>query len=481
MKENKVYLIRTFILILFLIPLFLSFSVILGIFIGWQFFKIFEMVLLLIPGYFYARKIKLPENAAIRYLPMFMSLMYTSIFWIITMFLSKGVYKSNFFNIYFISHFQYFLFTILFNLININYLMFIFPVIVNILFIISFSIGSRKNSIKILGGKMKALKMGIITLIFVSIGIFQITAKTKEVLGADYKTDSVRDEIDLYQYKPFSENNKLYVFKESPNLVIDSNYPVLDGATAGYPIYAAAVQGIYKGLDEDNIEKYVQCNTTPTAYERLINKEVDAIFVAEPSKKQLEMAESKGVKLKLIPIGREAFVFFVNKKNKVNNLSVGEIQSIYTKKITNWKSVGGKSKKIMPFQRPENSGSQTVMVNKIMKGTEISTPLREEYSQFMGGIIDRVADYRNYEEAIGYSFRYYASGMNKNENIKLLAIDGTEPTAENIKNGKYPYIVNVYLVTREDVRNPNLDSLINWFLSEQGQKMIESIGYVGVK
>ena len=193
------------------------------------------------------------------------------------------------------------------------------------------------------------------------------------------------------------------------------------------------------------------------------------------------MAESKGVKLKLVPIGREAFVFFVNKKNKVNNLSVEEIQGIYTKKITNWKSVGGRSKKIMPFQRPENSGSQTIMVNKIMKGTEISTPLREEYSEFMGGIIDRVADYRNYEEAIGYSFRYYASGMNKNENIKLLAIDGIEPTAENIKNGKYPYIVNVYLVTREDVKNPNLDSLINWLLSAQGQEMIESIGYVGVK
>ena len=71
--------------------------------------------------------------------------------------------------------------------------------------------------------------------------------------------------------------------------------------------------------------------------------------------------------------------------------------------------------------------------------------------------------------------------MNKNENIKLLAIDGIEPTAENIKNGKYPYIVNVYLVTREDVKNPNLDSLINWLLSAQGQEMIESIGYVGVK
>ncbi|MBP9477263.1 MAG: substrate-binding domain-containing protein [Sebaldella sp.] len=326
---------------------------------------------------------------------------------------------------------------------------------------------------------MKLFSVFLVTLVLMGIGIFQIEARKRVVLGADYKIESVKDEVDLDQYFPFGTNNKLYTFKQAPNLAINDNYPLLDGATAAYPIYAAAVQGIYKGLNVDNVEKYVQCNTTPTAYERLMNKEVDAIFVAEPSKKQLEMAKSKGVKLKLIPIGREAFVFFVNKKNKVNSLSVTEIQGIYTKEITNWKSVGGKNKRIMPFQRPENSGSQTIMENKIMKGIQLAKPLREEYSQFMGEIVDRVADYRNYDEAIGYSFRYYASGMNKNENIKLLAINGIEPTAENIRNGKYPYTVDVYLVTREDVKNPKLDSLINWFLSKQGQEMVESVGYVG--
>ena len=221
MKENKVYIMRTLILVLFLIPLVLSLLTGLAVFKGMLFLIICEIVLLLMPGYFYARKIKLPENAAIRYLPMFMSLMYTSILWIITMFVSKGVYDSNLFNIFIISHFQYISFTTLFKLTSDNYLMFVFPLIVNVLFIISFSIGTRKNNIKVLGGKMKVLKMGIITLIFISIGIFQITAKAKEVLGADYKTDSVRDEIDLYQYKPFSENNKLYVYRNKPIKSID--------------------------------------------------------------------------------------------------------------------------------------------------------------------------------------------------------------------------------------------------------------------
>lgn len=47
----------------------------------------------------------------------------------------------------------------------------------------------------------------------------------------------------------------------------------------------------------------------------------------------------------------------------------------------------------------------------------------------MGGVISEVATYRNYSSAIGYTFRYFATGMKPNDNIKLLAIDGAAPVA----------------------------------------------------
>ena len=98
----------------------------------------------------------------------------------------------------------------------------------------------------------------------------------------------------------------------------------------------------------------------------------------------------------------------------------------------------------------------------------------------MGGIINQVADYRNYSNAIGYSFRYYATGMKKNENIKLLSIDGIEPAKENIRSGSYPFTVSVYIITREDVKNPELEKLIEWFLGSEGQELIENVGYVSL-
>ena len=54
-----------------------------------------------------------------------------------------------------------------------------------------------------------------------------------------------------------------------------------------------------------------------------------------------------------------------------------------------------------------------------------------------------------------------------------------EPTVENIRNGAYPFTIDVYAVTAGSA-NENTDALIAWILSEQGQEFIEICGYVGI-
>jgi phosphate transport system substrate-binding protein len=236
-------------------------------------------------------------------------------------------------------------------------------------------------------------------------------------------------------------------------------------------------QALYAGLDSTTVDNYVQCTNTRNAYTRLINAETDIFFGAEPSVQQREAAKKQGVELTLTPIGKEAFVFFVNAANPVSSLTLKEIQGIYLKEIVNWKEVGGNAEKIMPFQRPENSGSQTIMLAKVMNGLPLPPPLWEEYSGGMGDMISEVAAYRNYSSAIGYSFRYFATGMKPNPNIKLINIDGIAPSVENIRSGVYPFTVDVYAVTA-GTANANAEKLIQWILSEQGQNFIETCGYV---
>lgn len=286
-------------------------------------------------------------------------------------------------------------------------------------------------------------------------------------------------EVDMDHYMPFREGSKLAELSEPSALKLTSELPRLDGATALYPLYAAFAQAVYPEQEYSYKDSEVMVNTTPEAYENLIAGEVDLIFAAAPSEPQKAAARRNGLELKLTPIGREAFVFFVNSDNPVQGLTTEQLLGIYSGEITNWSEVGGENKEIRAFQRPEGSGSQT-MLQKIMEGRELAEAPSEDVVSGMGGIIQRTADYRNHKNALGFSFLYYATEMVRNGDIRLLEMDGVVPNRETIANGGYPLASEFYAVTAGS-DNPNVDKLIEWVLSPQGQELIEKTGYTPVE
>ncbi len=287
----------------------------------------------------------------------------------------------------------------------------------------------------------------------------------------------IKNEVEWMNYLPFQENEILAKLEEPSTLKFKptDKLPTLDGATALFPLYSTFVQATYPQINYELDNSFLFCSTTSEAYKSLIKGEVDIIFVAGPSQQQIDMAKSYNVELKLTPIGYEAFVFFVNSKNPINELSSSDIRKIYSGEITNWNQVGGKNKKIIAFQRPENSGSQTALI-KFMGDNNLIPPEKEKLIARMGGIIEQVANYRNYNNAIGYSFLFYSTEMVQNNQIKLLSLDRTAPTRENVTNKTYPLSSEFYAVTAGS-ENPNIDIFINWILSEQGQYLIEKTGY----
>ena len=70
----------------------------------------------------------------------------------------------------------------------------------------------------------------------------------------------------------------------------------------------------------------------------------------------------------MVGIGLDGFVFLVNKENKVDSLTLEQIQKIYTGEITNWSNVGGENEEIVAYQREANSGSQNLMEKMVMQG-----------------------------------------------------------------------------------------------------------------
>ena len=113
-----------------------------------------------------------------------------------------------------------------------------------------------------------------------------------------------------------------------------------------------------------------------------------------------------------------------------------------------------------------------------MKGHTLIKPLEEDVVIGMGGIIHQTANYKNYKNAIGYSFRFYSTELVKEKKIRHLAINGVQPTRENIINKTYPITNDA--VTLKNHTNPNIDLLLDWIKAEQGQHLIEEVGYTSL-
>jgi phosphate transport system substrate-binding protein len=282
------------------------------------------------------------------------------------------------------------------------------------------------------------------------------------------------------QYDPQNKDNRLVrvpapMLNGSP-LSINSDHPMLDGATAFYPLYAAAASAIYR---REWLYDALNVSSTPNAYKNLLEGRADLIFALYPSPEQLAEARERGVEYRFTPLGREAFVFFVNENNPVANLTDEQVRAIYTKRVTDWAQVGGHTGKILAFQRPANSGSQTTMEQLVMRGEAPVRPLMEELAQSMGGIVREVAAYRNDSAAIGYSFRFFIRDMAGQEKLRLLSINGVPPTPEMIRSGEYLYVTEFYAVTTAaTAEKPNVKKLLAWLQSGQGRELIEKVGYV---
>ena len=250
------------------------------------------------------------------------------------------------------------------------------------------------------------------------------------------KIPGISEQIyNLDEYSPFWELNILAALDENATLKIPDNLPVLDGATALLPVYASFAQAVYPKGSYDIYKGPVLCSKTGKAYKNLLEGKADIIFCAEPSEAQKQMFYENDIKLTMIPIGREAFVFFVNKENKIDNLTLDNIKGIYSGKIKNW----------------------------------------------MGDIINEVAEYRNFTGAIGYSFLFFSTGMVKKDLIKLLSINNIFPSKESIRDGSYPFSNDFYAIyIDKDEKNDNIDLLIEWIVSKQGQELIGKTGYVPI-
>jgi phosphate transport system substrate-binding protein len=308
-------------------------------------------------------------------------------------------------------------------------------------------------------------------------------------------------EEDYFSYSPFqnSEPRK----PEEPltfSLAEEKkwNLPRLDGSTSAIPLYAMLMEYVYptpnnerkdkmnKADNYDSVWEVFDYSKTWPAFMNLLDGNADIFFTPSYTQKMKDTADSRGIKIKVTRIAKDAFVFIVNASNPVSNISSKKLRDIYSGKIDNWSDVGGKDAEIIAYQRNEFSGSQLYFTS-FMGSQRAIAPIKSHTLQRMEGLVLTVTDYENGKNALGYTFRFFVMDMIGGKDIKLLNVDGIEPSLENIQSEKYPLAVSVYAITvekdpeKETKRDVNAREFVKWMTSSQGQKAVKEVGYSPIR
>ena len=154
-------------------------------------------------------------------------------------------------------------------------------------------------------------------------------------------------------------------------------------------------------------------------------------------------------------------------KNTVANLTIAQAQAIFSGKITNWKSVGGRDATIHLYTRDEASGTREVFWGKLLKKGEIAETANVVASN--GAMKSALADDI---DGIGY-----VSIGHVDNTIKATKLDGIAPTQANARSGKYPIVRKLYMNTK-GVPQGLTAAFINYIMGSEGSKMTAAAGYL---
>ncbi|MCL2079170.1 MAG: substrate-binding domain-containing protein [Oscillospiraceae bacterium] len=276
---------------------------------------------------------------------------------------------------------------------------------------------------------------------------------------------------------PASFNAGGYVVRMNSPLPLP-DYPIIDGSSSTNIMHAAIRAYLTDAYFVD------QHSQTYAALERLIpdsENPADVVLAVKYYDDILNDAKERGADLVITPIAKEGFVFLLHKDNPIDSLTQEQLRDIFSGKIKNWRELGGLDEEIIPVQRNWDSGSQTAIID--FMGDVPLTDMAEDDSVklalSMGGMIETV--WTSGSGAIGYNIYSWSLGQGRifgMENLKLLSVDGIEPSIENLSDNSYPLMVYTYSYYNSG--NSKGKALTDWLLTAEGQGVITSAGYVGI-
>jgi len=199
-------------------------------------------------------------------------------------------------------------------------------------------------------------------------------------------------------------------------------------------------------------------------------------------KEKAELKEKRQLDAKEFVVGFDALSIYVHKDNPLNEITMEQLAEIYRAdgKITKWSDLGvtsipgAKGDEMIRVSRQNNSGTYEYFKEAVVgKKNEFKLG-----SLDMNGSKDVVELVGKTPNAIGYSGMGYA-----NASVKMVKVAKKKgepyvaPSIATTHDKTYPIARPMFFYTAGEPA-PHVKAYIDWVLSDAGQKLVETTGYV---
>ncbi len=244
---------------------------------------------------------------------------------------------------------------------------------------------------------------------------------------------------------------------------------VCEGSSTVGPL-AKAFAEYYMSKNQD-VSVTVSESGSGNGAKAIVNGTCDVADMSRNMKeKEFKSAAEKGIQPCPHVIALDGIAIAVHKSNPVKNLTMDQLQKIYLGEIKNWKDVGGANRKIVVITRDTNSGTFETFNKLVMKKKKIVSSAEVVGSN--GQARSRITTTKDAIAFVGIGFL---------EGVKSVTVNGTEATPETIRSGAYPIARPLFMYTNGYPKiGTHLHRFITLYLSEDGQEMVEDLGFVPV-
>jgi phosphate transport system substrate-binding protein len=179
-------------------------------------------------------------------------------------------------------------------------------------------------------------------------------------------------------------------------------------------------------------------------------------------------------------VGTDALAIVVSKDNTfLNELTLEQLQKIYTGELKQWSQLDPSypAENIQLYSPGTDSGTYDYFVEEVLgddeakvKQFQAQNPTQSENDNVL------VQGVESSPNAIGYfGYAYYQENK---ERLKILTLDGVEPTEETAENGEYPLARPLFIYSTASIMQdkPQVAAFINFYLATVNDE-ITDVGY----